>query len=126
MSGEAVLVSITLESNEPGSITQNELKAGQDWGQTFSSDSAAATYPVDRLEVMLSRDSDNSASNKTITVSLRDSFDGTVLGSNTISSNSLTGSEEWYSFDIGSVSLNDNTTDIEAVPIGPDRNQRRG
>ena len=48
---------------------------------------------------------------QTITISLRDSWDGTILGSSdTISSDDLTTTEDWYNFDIGSVSLNDNTT----------------
>ncbi|MCP4927274.1 MAG: hypothetical protein GY916_15195, partial [Gammaproteobacteria bacterium] len=45
-----------------------------------------------------------------IDVSLRSSWNGAVIGSATIAANSLSTSEAWYSFDIGSVVLNDNTT----------------
>ena len=50
------------------------------------------------------------APSQTITVSLRDSWNGTVLGSANISSDSLAATEAWYSFDMGSVTLNDNVT----------------
>ncbi len=90
-----------------------EIKSDQPWGQTFSSDSAAATYEVNKIEVVLSRAADASA--QTVTLSLRDSFNGSVLGSATITSAELATAEAWYGFDIGSVTLTDNTTYVIQV-----------
>ncbi|MCP4286744.1 MAG: DUF4347 domain-containing protein, partial [Gammaproteobacteria bacterium] len=115
VSGEAqlewqhLLSSNTLESYDPGfgSLAGNEVKSGQSWGQTFSYNSTEGTYSVDQIDVVLHR-TDTVSGN--IDVSLRSSWNGAVIGSATIAANSLSTSEAWYSFDIGSVVLNDNTT----------------
>ncbi len=121
---------LVLESFEPAAadMADNayEVKSDTSYGQTFSYDSGVGTYVVNSLEVVLYKDP--AASLQTITVSLRDSYDGTVLGSNTISSADLTTTEDWYSFDIGTAILNDNTTyviqvendGIEKVYLGVD------
>ena len=108
---------LVLESFEPAAAempdNSYEVKSDTSYGQTFSYDSGVGTYVVNNLEVVLYKDP--AASLQTITVSLRDSYDGTVLGSNTISSTDLTTTEDWYSFDIGTAILNDNTTYVIQV-----------
>ena len=53
---------------------------------------------------------DVGAPSQDITVSLRDSWNGTVLGSAVISSDALTTNMAWYAFSIGDVVLNDGVT----------------
>ncbi|MCP4184095.1 MAG: DUF4347 domain-containing protein, partial [Hyphomicrobiales bacterium] len=104
-----LLSSNTLESYDPGfgSLAGCEVKSGQSWGQTFSYNSSEGTYSVDQIDVVLNKSESVSGN---IDVSLRSSWNGAVIGSATIAANSLSTSEAWYSFDIGSVVLNDNTT----------------
>ena len=101
-----------LESFEPAAADMSdnawEVKSGTSYGQTFSYDSGTGTYNVNKLDIVVYKDP--AASLQTITVSLRDSFNGTVLGSSTISSTALTTTEDWHSFDLGSATLNDSTT----------------
>ncbi|MEP5763348.1 MAG: DUF4347 domain-containing protein, partial [Halieaceae bacterium] len=110
---QGVLVDVSLETYDPGfaALADNayEVKSGQSWGQTFSNDSPGATYEVNKIELVLYKEADATAG-QTITVSLRDSWNGTVLGTADISSDSLAVSEAWVSLDIGSATLNDNTT----------------
>jgi len=115
---------VVLESFEPAAADMTdvnyEVKSGDSYGQTFSYDSGAGWYVANSLEVVLYKDP--AASLQTITVSLRDSYDGVVLGSNTISSADLTNTEDWHSFDIGSVILNDNTSYvIQLESDGPEK-----
>ncbi len=87
-----------------------ELKSGLTWGQTFSYDSPAATYTVGSVGLVLYRASDAPAG-QTLTVSLRSSWNGAVIASGTISSDSLGTSEAWVSIDLTSqATLNDNQT----------------
>ena len=60
---------------------------------------------MNQISLMLHRESDTSP--QTITVQLRDSWDGTVLGTATIASGSLSTSQAWYALGIGDVTLND-------------------
>ncbi|MCP5092999.1 MAG: hypothetical protein GY949_18960, partial [Gammaproteobacteria bacterium] len=84
-----------------------EVKSGQSWGQTFSYDSPGATYDVNKIELVLYKDSD--ASSQTITVTIRNAWNGAILGSDTVSSGSLSTSETWVSLDMGTTTLNDTT-----------------
>jgi VCBS repeat-containing protein len=106
------LAGITLESNQPvaGDMPDQsfEVKSGQPYGQTFMHDSAGLTYEVNEIDVVLYKASD-ATPGQTITVSIRDSWNGTILASATKSSDDLTVTEDWQKFDIGSVLLNDNT-----------------
>lgn len=90
-----------------------EIKTDQPWGQSVSFNSGTGTYEVDKIEVVLSKAND--APSQTITVTLRESFNGTILGSSTLSSDSLTTSEAWYQFDMGGLVLNDTTTYVIQV-----------
>ena len=120
-SWHGVLADTTLESYDPGfaalSDTGYELKSGQSWGQTFSHDSGAGTYEVNKLEIVLSKAADATAG-QDIVVSLRDSWNGAILGSASISSDSLTTGEAWYSLDIGATTLSDNTSYYIQVDSG--------
>ncbi|HWR72216.1 MAG TPA: DUF4347 domain-containing protein, partial [Nitrospirota bacterium] len=82
-----------------------EIKSDANHGQTFTHTSGAGTYTVNQISLMLHRESD--VSPQTITVQLRDSWDGTVLGTATIASGSLSTSQAWYDLSIGDVTLND-------------------
>ncbi|MCP4767153.1 MAG: BspA family leucine-rich repeat surface protein, partial [Gammaproteobacteria bacterium] len=91
--------------------TQNsvqETKSDQNWGQTFSYTSGGGTYTVDQVSVQLVVDSDVSVQD--ITISLRTSWNGADLGSDVISTSSISTTMGWYSFDMGNVDLNDGQT----------------
>ena len=78
-------------------------------GQSFVYDSSTPTYIVNQLSIQLMKDA--SAAEQTITVQLLDAWNGTVLGVDTKSSNSLSSTEfEWKTFDFGDLELNDNQT----------------
>jgi len=79
-------------------------------GQDFLFDSPGATYAVNQIAVQLKTIAGVAA--QTITLTLRNSWDGAVLRSDTISSSSLTTSFDWYSFNFSSYNLNDNQTYI--------------
>ncbi len=89
------------------SNNEREIKSDTNFGQTFSYTSGSGSYVVNRLSIQLREDA---APSQTITVSLRDSWNGTVLGSATVSSASLTGSMQWYDFDFSDVVLTDGTS----------------
>ncbi|MCP4284941.1 MAG: hypothetical protein GY792_10880, partial [Gammaproteobacteria bacterium] len=86
---------------------QEEVKSTLNVGQTFSYSSGNGTYTVNQLSLQLK---ETSAASQTITVTLRDSWNGTILGTDTIASTSLTSSLEWYDFDFGDVALTDGNT----------------
>lgn len=77
-------------------------------GQSFIYDSTDPTYTVNQLSIQLRKDA--SAAEQTITVQLLDAWSGTVLGADTKSSNSLSTSFAWKTFDFSDVQLNDNQT----------------
>ncbi|MCP5092067.1 MAG: DUF4347 domain-containing protein, partial [Gammaproteobacteria bacterium] len=108
---QGLLADVVLESYEPSFASMSdkalEVKSGQSWGQTFSYDSPGATYDVNKIELVLYKDSD--ASSQTITVTLRNAWNGAILGSDTVSSGSLSTSETWVSLDMGTTTLNDST-----------------
>ena len=84
-------------------------------GQTFSHTGGDGTYTVNSVSVCLREE--NAVSSQTVTVSLRESWDGPDLGSASISVNDLTTSMEWYSFDLGSIDLNDGQSYVIRVSI---------
>lgn len=84
--------------------SEDEIRSDQNWGQTFSHTSGDGTYNVDRISVRLRQ---ASAPAQNITVSLRDSWDGTVLGTATIASSAISGSMQWHDFDFSGVTLTD-------------------
>ncbi|RYZ87177.1 MAG: hypothetical protein EOO68_27950, partial [Moraxellaceae bacterium] len=72
-------------------------------------DSPGPTYAVNEISLQFARYSD--AVEQTITVELRDAWNGAILGSDTISSSQISDSGfEWHSFNFSSVPLNDNQT----------------
>ncbi|HEY8940405.1 MAG TPA: putative Ig domain-containing protein, partial [Cellvibrio sp.] len=78
-------------------------------GQSFTYDSTGATYGVNSVSFLIKKDV--GAPNQTITVELRSSWNGSVLGSSTISSSALSSSQfEWKTFSFANVDLNDNQT----------------
>ncbi|MDT8421905.1 MAG: tandem-95 repeat protein, partial [Desulfuromonadales bacterium] len=108
----------TYESYEPDfselSDTGYQIKSGTSWGQTFQHNSGNGSYVADAVDLVLSKDA-GADSGQIITVSLRDSWNGTILGSAGISSDDLTTAEAWYRFDIGDVTLADNTSYVIQV-----------
>ncbi|PLX87536.1 MAG: hypothetical protein C0619_14775, partial [Desulfuromonas sp.] len=108
----------TYESYEPAFSELSDsgyvIKAGNPWGQTFQHNSGNGSYVADAVDLVLSKDA-GADSGQIITVSLRDSWNGTILGSAGISSDDLTTAEAWYRFDIGDVTLADNTSYVIQV-----------
>jgi len=96
------------ESYDPSSgLEDEELKFGEPAGQTFSHDSPDATYGVDRIALVLWKQS--GISTRTVTVTLRDSWTGAPIASGTVSSDSLGTSPAWVTVKFASdVLLNDN------------------
>ena len=89
------------ESYDPSSGLDNEeLKSGEPAGQTFRHDSPDATYGVDRISLVLWKES--GISTRTVTVTLRDSWTGTPLATGTVSSNSLGTSPAWVTVQFSS------------------------
>ncbi|MCP3916959.1 MAG: DUF4347 domain-containing protein, partial [bacterium] len=95
-----------LTSHESGA-DQEEITSDLNIGQTFSHFSGNGTYAVNQISLQLR---ETTAPSQTLTVTLRDSWNGTVLGTDTIASTSLTSSLEWYDFDFGNVELTDGGT----------------
>ena len=83
-----------------------EIKSDANHGQTFQHNSGNGTYTVDKISLTLRKDP--AASAQVLTVTLRDSWNGTVLGSATLSSNILGTSLAWYDLDVANLTLNDN------------------
>lgn len=78
-------------------------------GQSFNYDSPGATYTVNEISLQLARF--NNAVAQTITVELRDNWNGTVLGSASIASSAISATGfEWHTFSFADVSLTDNQT----------------
>ena len=96
---------VTASETQNGDI---EVKSTDRHGQTFSHTSGEGTYTVDQLSLQLRGDADAPAQN--VTVSLRDSWNGTVLGSATIAAGDLETTLTWESFGIGDTTLNDGQT----------------
>jgi VCBS repeat-containing protein len=115
--------------------TGYELKSDQAWGERFrlTGGGPSTTYDVNRIDVVLSRSSD--APVQTITVSLRESWNGPALATASISSASLTTTEQWYEFRFGAaLALNKNqeyfirvdTSGLEKVYLGVDPSNSGG
>jgi len=85
---------------------QIPVSSGNQVGQSFSHDSAGATYTVNEISLYLARFGD--AALQTITVELRDAWNGAVIASDSISSSAISGDGfNWHSFNFANVSLND-------------------
>lgn len=78
-------------------------------GQSFNYDSPGATYTVNEISLQLARY--NNAVAQTITLELRDNWNGTILGSASIASSAISASGfEWHTFSFADVSLTDSQT----------------
>ncbi|MGQ0667284.1 MAG: DUF4347 domain-containing protein [Nitrospiraceae bacterium] len=102
-----------LESYEPiftdMSDQAYEIKSDQSWGQTFSYDSPGGTYTVNRIGLVLYRDT--AAASQVVTVSLRSSWNGPVIASGQVSSATLGTTEAWVHIDLTTpATLTDNAT----------------
>jgi Domain of unknown function (DUF4347) len=82
-----------------------EIKSDANHGQTFTHTSGTGSYTVNQISLALHKESGATA--QTITIQLRDSWNGTIRGTATISSSSLTTSTAWYDLTFASVNLND-------------------
>ncbi|WP_339899284.1 putative Ig domain-containing protein [uncultured Gilvimarinus sp.] len=83
-----------------------EVSGSHNVGQQYVFDSAAATYNVNEISLSLARY--QTALEQTITVELRDSWDGAILASASLSSNEISDvGFEWHSFSFADVTLND-------------------
>jgi len=85
-----------------------ELKSSIPSGQTFTHTTGNGTYDVNQISLQLIKDVD--AASQNITVTLRDSWDGSILSTATISSDTLTTSYASYDFGFTDVTLTDGTT----------------
>ena len=98
-----------------------EVKDSENWGQTFQHNSGNGTYTVNQLSLALQQAS-GAGSSDVLTVTLRDSWNGSVLASGTVTADKLGTSLGWVDFAFGDVVLNDNqsyTIRVSAVtPVG--------
>jgi VCBS repeat-containing protein len=85
-----------------------EIKSNQNGGQTFSYTSGNGSYTVQELELELRQNSGGPA--QTITVSLREGWNGPDLASATIAKSALGTSLAWHNFALGNITLNDGMT----------------
>ncbi|MCP4410660.1 MAG: DUF4347 domain-containing protein, partial [Gammaproteobacteria bacterium] len=109
------LLGTTVHTSYEGGNGEWELKDGEDAGQSFKHTSGGGTYTVNQFSLQLR---DIGSPTVDITVSLRDAWNGTVLGSGVISSSSLTSTFQWHDFDFADVDLDDNTTYVIQVEVG--------
>lgn len=87
----------------------NPVSSANQLGQSFSYDSAGATYTVNEISLSLARY--DAAALQTITVELRDSWNGAIIASASISSSQISRDGfNWHSFSFGDVMLNDQQT----------------
>ena len=86
----------------------SEVKSNAEWGQTFTHISGGGTYNVNQVSLALRRDVGAPA--QTITVELRSSWNGAVLGSATIASASLGTSFSFVDLGFTGVALTDGAT----------------
>jgi large repetitive protein len=92
-----------------GGGAQIPVSSGSQIGQSFSYDSVGASYTVNEISLYLARYTD--AALQTITVELRDAWNGAVIASDSISSSAISGDGfNWHSFNFANVSLNDQQT----------------
>ena len=108
-----LLSEVIIESYEPAfaDMVDNdyEIKSDQAWGQTFLYDSPGATYQVNRIGLVLHRDV--VAASQVLTVSLLSSWNGAVIASGQISSDSIGLTEAWVHVDLTTpATLADNAT----------------
>jgi hypothetical protein len=84
-----------------------EIKDTKNWGQTFQHNSGSGTYTVNQISLAL-RQASGATQSDVITVTLRNSWNGSILASGTVTAASLGTTIAWIDFDIGNVVLNDN------------------
>lgn len=78
-------------------------------GQSFAFDSPGATYTVNEISLHLARY--DAAQAQTITVELRDAWNGAIIASDSIASSQLSRDGfEWHTFSFAGVALNDQQT----------------
>ncbi|HWV14449.1 MAG TPA: putative Ig domain-containing protein [Cellvibrio sp.] len=101
-----------------GSSTQT-FTATSNVGQSFLYDSSGSTYTVNQICVQLKTLA--GAATQSIYVTLRNSWDGSILRSDSISSSQLSTDFEWYAFDFSNYNLNKNQTYvIQIYTLGTD------
>ncbi len=84
---------------------ESEIRSNAQWGQTFTHTSGGGTYNVNQVSLALRRDVGAPA--QTITVELRSSWNGAVLGSATVDSASLGTSFSFVDLGFTGVALTD-------------------
>lgn len=85
------------------------VSSGSQVGQSFNYDSPGATYTVNEISLQLARY--NNAVAQTITLELRDSWNGAILASASIASSEISATGfEWHTFSFADVSLTDSQT----------------
>ena len=96
MMGTALLISASAQATTltghftTGSgLTAEELKSDQEWGQTFQIPASGAFTEADVDNVVLWLFRQNNQNNKTITASIRTSWNGAPLWESTIAANSV-------------------------------------
>ncbi len=78
-------------------------------GQSFAFDSPGATYTVNEISLHLARY--DAAQAQTITVELRDAWNGAIIASDSIASSQISRDGfEWHTFSFAGVALNDQQT----------------
>ena len=83
------------------------IAAGQDAYQSFAENDGSGTYVVDNISVLLRANPGAiDTSTQTVTLELLSGYGGSVLASNTLSSDVLTDTLSWQSFDMGNTELN--------------------
>ncbi|MGB5279554.1 MAG: DUF4347 domain-containing protein [Gammaproteobacteria bacterium] len=102
--------------SQTSSNTSSVFDSANAFGQSFAHDSGGGTYDVDYISIELDRDG---AASGTITVSLRDGWNGTVLASATKDASTLNENPTLENFNFAPVSLNDFQTYTIQVEVGP-------
>jgi len=92
----------------------NPVSSANQLGQSFSYNSAGATYTVNEISLYLARY--DAAAPQTITVELRDAWNGAILASDSIPSSQISRDGfGWHSFNFANVALNDSQTYVIQV-----------
>ncbi len=84
--------------------SEYNILSGSPIGQTFTHTDGSGSYTVSEIDLLLRK---VDADPQTLTVTLRDSWDGTVLGTATIGTSDLTGTLAWRTLSFADVELTD-------------------
>ncbi|RYY76393.1 MAG: DUF4347 domain-containing protein [Gammaproteobacteria bacterium] len=107
----AIITSSNVDTNYIATSANNTdlfVSTTQQVGQSFTYNSGNGTYLANEISLFVTA---SGAAPQTVTVQLLDAWNGTVLGSDMVSSAALSpNGKEWYSFDFSNVTLTDNTT----------------